>query len=171
MHEFSDASPPASLLHMRSMDTSTQTAAERFGRYVSNLAIRAGFDLTPGGSGRTELAKATGMSVSAVGRMLNGKTLPMPNQIEAIARAVNAQVPDLLVEAGVISEGAWTRSATTDVRSTTAPGETPLTPQAAADAWGITDPIIREMLISNIEQAIRLQREAAQRREAAMGGP
>ncbi|WNO67445.1 hypothetical protein RPQ02_28350 [Streptomyces sp. AM2-3-1] len=26
--------------------------------------------------------------------------------------------------------------------------------------WGITDPMIRKMLISNIQQAIRLQREA-----------
>lgn len=149
----------ASLRFMRSMETTQETVAQRFGALVRRLAPPAGYDLTPGAGGRSQLAKKVGMSPSAIGRMLDGKTLPMPNQYEALAKALDVDVRELLVESTVLSESAWPKEGAADVRSATSQTQ-PLSPEAAADAWGIKDPMIRRMLISNIEQAIRLQREA-----------
>lgn len=143
------------------MDPPTEPVAARFGALVTELATRAGYDLTSGSGGRTALAKDIGMSASAVGRMLDGKTLPMPSQYERIARAVNEPVRNLLVQGGVISAEAWPKTDSTDVRSGISQSQ--LTPEAAADAWNIHDPMIRSMLVSNIHQAIRLQREAHDR--------
>ena len=150
------------------MDTS-ENAAERFGALVRQLALDAGYDLTPRAGGRSDLARDTGMSVSAVGRMADGKTLPMPAQFEKIARALGTDVHNLLVAAGVISATDWPKDANPDVRSVTS--QSPLSPEAAADSWGITDPMIRRMLINNIEQAIRLQREATEQTTASTGVP
>lgn len=144
---------------MRSMDT-TPTPAERFGALVQELAPRAGYDLTPNAGGRAALARDTGMSTSAVGRMIAGKTLPMPAQFEAIARALNADVRSLLVAAEVISATAWPKTTDPDVLSVTR--SSPLSPEEAADAWGITDPMVRRFLLSTIREAMRLQRETTE---------
>ncbi|MFC8463347.1 helix-turn-helix domain-containing protein [Streptomyces sp. NPDC057250] len=146
---------------MRSTEA-PQTAAERFGALITDLAIRAGYDLAPGGPGRADLARDTGMSVSAVGRMVTGKTLPMPQQLEALARAVHVDVRTLLVTAGVISDHAWPKGASADVASGSS--QQPLSPEAVADMWGITEPSIRSMLISTAQHVIRLQNEADGRR-------
>jgi transcriptional regulator with XRE-family HTH domain len=144
--------------------------AKRFGALVSELAGEAGYDLTPGAGGRLALARDTGMSESAIGRMLNGLTLPMPNQFEKIARVLNTDVRNLLVAAGVISREAWPEGSIPDVRS--ASSQSPLSPEEYADSWGITDPVIRQTMVGSIEMAIRLQR--AQRTEhtsATSGAP
>ncbi|MFE0766137.1 helix-turn-helix domain-containing protein [Streptomyces smyrnaeus] len=163
---------------MRSMETKQSDAtstAERFGALVANLAIEAGYNLDSGGGGRSALARDIGMSPSAVGRMLSGKSLPMPHQLEAIARVVRTDVRTLLVTAGVISDQSWPSDANADVLSATQQSQSPsLSPEAAADAWGITDPGIRSMLLGSIEQAIRLQkassREAGDRGETGTRG-
>lgn len=141
------------------MDT-TQTPAERFGALVRELAPRAGYDLTPNTGGRTALARDAGMSKSAVGRMIDGKTLPMPHQFESIARALCTDVRNLLVAAEVISATSWPKDANPDVLSATSPS--PLSPEEAADAWGITEPMIRRLLLTHIREAIRLQRESTE---------
>lgn len=135
----------------------------RFGALVTELAIDAGYDLTSGAGGRAALARDTGMSPSAIGRTLDGKTLPMPQQLEALARAVHTDVRTLLVTAGVISSQSWPKDANTHVLSANS-HQQPLSPEAAADMWGITEPGIRSMLISSVQQAIRLQNEADGRR-------
>lgn len=137
--------------HMRSTEPPTQ--AQRFGRLVTEAATRAGYDLSPGAGGRIALARATGMSASAVGRMVDGKTLPRPSQFAAIARAVGLNLHELLVHAEIIPPGSWTDPATQGVGSRT------ITPDEAADAWGITNPMVRKILINAIQQAIRLQAE------------
>lgn len=159
----------ASLRTMRSMDTPPGTAATRFGALVTRLATRASYDVTPGAGGRAALARAVGMSPAAVGRMLDGKTLPMPNQFEAIAKVLGTDVRDLLVEAEVISRSAWPNDGGSHVRSATERSQPP-SPEAALDAWGLTDPMIRRMLHSQINEAIRLQQEA-DRDTASTGGP
>lgn len=102
------------------------------------------------------------MSASAVGRMLDGKTLPMPQQYEHLARAVHAEVRTLLVTAGVISAQTWPKDPDADLLPATSPAQ-PLSPEAAADMWAITEPGIRAMLIGSVQQAIRLQNEADSR--------
>jgi transcriptional regulator with XRE-family HTH domain len=133
-----------------------RTTAQEFGRLVTRLAIDAGYDVTPGAGGRIALSREIGMSESAVGRMLNGITLPMPSQFEKIAKVLHTDVRNLLVAAGVISREAWPEGVIPDVRSSTT--QSPLSPETYADSWGITDPVIRQTMISNIELAIRLQR-------------
>ncbi|MFF4388507.1 helix-turn-helix domain-containing protein [Streptomyces sp. NPDC001552] len=128
------------------------------------MAIEAGYDLTPNAGGKAQLARDIGMSASAVGRMIDGKTLPMPHQFESIARVLGADVRTLLVSGGVISSHTWPKDVKPDVLSATTQSQ-PLSPEAAADMWGITEPNIRGMLVGNIEQAIRLQNEADGRRE------
>jgi len=153
------------------MDTlSGESVAARFGRLVSDLAIQAGYDLRPGAGGRAALVNAIpAMSQSAVSRMLDGKTLPMPHQYEAIASALNVDVRNLLLSAGVISAHSWPEASNLDVPSVTTRSQ-PLSPEEAADAWGITDPSIRSMLINTIEQAISLQHRADQSERGDAGG-
>lgn len=149
---------------MRSMDTANPAA--RFSALVIRLATRKGYDLTPGTGDRAKLADAVGMSRSTFGRMLDGKTLPLPQHFERIAEGLGADVRDLLIEGEVISPESWPKGDSADVRSAN-PQNPPLTPEAAADAWGITDPMIRSMLVGNINHAIQLQRA---RPDAAAGG-
>ncbi|WP_019548514.1 helix-turn-helix domain-containing protein [Streptomyces sulphureus] len=139
-----------------------ESTAKRFGELITRLAIEAGYNLDSGGGGRSALARDTGMSASAIGRMLSGRSLPMPSQLESIARAVRTDVRTLLVTAGVISEHSWPHATKPDVLSVTQQSPS-LSPEAAADAWGITNPGIRSMLLASIEQAIRLQ-EASSRK-------
>lgn len=158
---------------MRSMDSDTPTPdraayAKRFGALVADLATQAGYDLTPGSGGRIALARDAGMSESAVGRMLSGLTLPMPNQFEKIARVLKTDVRNLLVAAGVISREAWPDGVITDVRS--ASSQSPLSPEEYADSWGITDPVIRQTMVGSIELAIRLQRGQDTEHAAANSG-
>ncbi|WP_405759545.1 helix-turn-helix domain-containing protein [Streptomyces sp. NBC_01420] len=163
------------------MDTHNQTPeggarpmAERFGALIRQLAGEAGYDMTPGAGGQLALSRATGMSTSAVGRMINGITLPRPDQFEKIARALGTDVRNLLVAAEVISSEAWPEGSIPDVRSSTSQASlSGLTPEAAADAWRITSPVIRSMLLNNIEQAIRLQREQdhGEHKAATSGAP
>ncbi|WP_106518144.1 helix-turn-helix domain-containing protein [Streptomyces sp. 111WW2] len=147
-----------------------RSAAERFGALVRRLAAEAGYDMTPGAGGQVALANAIGMSRSAVGRMLNGVTLPMPNQFEKIAGVLDTDVRNLLVAAGVISRDSWPEGVIPDVRS--ASSQSPLSPEAYADSWGITDPVIRQTLVGSIEMAIRLQRaQHTEHTTATSGAP
>lgn len=153
--------PPA----MRSMDTDP-TPAERFGAWLTAAATAAGYDTTSGSGGRAELARACGMSPSAVGRTLDGKTLPRPSQFEAIARAVHRDVREALVEGGIISAESWTDSTAVAVRSQ------PTAPEQVLDSWGIHDPTLRAMLLANIKQAIELsgdQEDSGSRGATAKG--
>ncbi|WP_079183135.1 helix-turn-helix domain-containing protein [Streptomyces sp. TSRI0281] len=148
-------------------DGGPEIISARFGALVTKLAIQAGYDLSARGGGRAALAQRIGMSPSAVGRMLTGETLPRPDQFESIAAAVDGDVTDLLIEGGVLSPNNSRNQGNSDVRSATNQSLS-LSPEAAADRWGITDPMIRSMLISNIRQAIGLQQQAD--RAAASGG-
>lgn len=129
-----------------------ETAARSFGAVVHEAAQRAGYDLTPGAGGRLALARETGMSASAVGRMLRGETLPRPSQFERIAQVLNLDLHELLVQGGVISEE-YANDLSSGVCS-------PITPEGALDAWGVTHPVIREFLLAAIAQAIVMQRKS-----------
>ncbi|MFI0934680.1 XRE family transcriptional regulator [Streptomyces sp. NPDC021019] len=142
-------------------------AAQRFGALITRLAHEAGYDVSPGSGGRSALARDACMSASSVGRMLDGKTLPMPGQLEGLARTVHADVRTLLVAAGVISDAAWPKGANPDVLSGSAPSSPP-SPEVVADMWGLTDSI-REMFVGSAQHAIRLQNQANARRTEQQG--
>ncbi|MFJ7090450.1 helix-turn-helix domain-containing protein [Streptomyces mirabilis] len=145
---------------MRSKDDPTNpeqgTPAQRFGAFMTKAAMAAGFDVTPNEGGRQRLAETTGMSASAIGRMLDGKTLPLPRNFPKLARAVNVPVRRLFeiadMEMGEDSIDERIRPV----------GSVPLTPQEVADMWGLTDPALRQLFIANSEQVRRLQLEKNQ---------
>lgn len=140
-------------------------SAARFGEIIRHLATAAGYDVTSGSGGRAALARDIGsMSPSSVARMLDGKTLPLPHHLEAIARVLKADVRDLLIRAGVLTK--WPKDADQDVLSATSRSPHSPSPEDVADMWGITEPGIRSMLISSAEHAIRLQEDADARRAA-----
>lgn len=152
---------------MRSSDGSpgqtTEASATEFGALLTRLAKRAGYDIETGAGGRKKLAAIMGMSVSAIGRNLDGVSLPRPSQYAPWARALDVPVRTLLVQGGLISAEDWPENAVGAV-----PSVTP-SPGAIADALGIHDPMIRGMLTGGIEQAQRLQREADGQATAAAG--
>lgn len=128
----------------------TNPTTKRFGAYLTKLATDAGYDLNPRRGGRAALAAEVGMSPSAIGRALKGETLPRPAQMEPLARALGAHLPDMLREAGLVTGGTSHEWPKTEVRS--AP-----TPEQIADQLGITHPVPREALILDIQHAIRAQ--------------
>lgn len=144
---------------MGSTDRKAEETALRFGSVVVDLALKVGYDLRPGGGGRAAFAEATGMSISAVGRMANGKTLPLPHHFESIAETVNVDVNVLLVAGSVISVRTPPTQAYADVASPPRMS-TPPSPEDVADMWGLVEPGIREMFVGSAQQAIRLQHAA-----------
>ena len=146
---------PSSLACMRSKESPDWPDAEPFGTLVTRLAIAAGYDLTPGGTGRRRLADDAGMSISAVGRMLRGETLPRAENIVALARVLRADERQLLDAAGIPLSGRAKCDETSVVSFPQSPA-----PEAIVDYLGITLPPVRKMLTSSIDQALRLQREA-----------
>ncbi|MFJ2882373.1 MULTISPECIES: helix-turn-helix domain-containing protein [unclassified Streptomyces] len=136
------------------MNSPASEAAASFGAFLTEAAMHAGFDVRPRAGGRKELAEVTGISRSAISRTLEGKTLPLPSQMQALAKAVGVDLRTMLEKGNVISGESWTEPPERHVASAS------LTPEDAADAWGITNVLVRKMLLGQIEQAIRLQQES-----------
>lgn len=147
----------------RSPSQTTEGSAADFGALLTELAQRAGFDVTPNAGGRARLAETVGMSVSAISRNLDGVSLPRPSQYIPWARALNVPLRTLMVGGGLVPPEEWPESAVREVRSVTP------SPGAIADALGIHDPMVRGMLTGSIEQAQRMQREADGQANAAGG--
>ncbi|MFD3917192.1 helix-turn-helix domain-containing protein [Streptomyces sp. NPDC058603] len=137
---------------------SEESVRQRFARVVDEAARSAGYDLDIGKGGQAALARDTGLSESAIGRMLKGQTLPAPVHFEAIAKAIKISPLRLLVEGGVISPEVLrplSETGQSQVRSR------PITPSEAAHQLGITDPIGIQMLTTTIEGLKRLQDDKA----------
>lgn len=157
---------------MRSMDDPPHSAtrderqalAQRVGDYLTDRATKAGFDVRRRAGGRAQLASLIGVSITTVSRTLEGKTLPLPSQLTAWASVLGIDHEEMLIESGLLPKRP-SQSTAKEVPSAA------LTPDAAMDAWGITDPKIRTMLNGNIQQAIQLQHEidAAGRGATARG--
>ncbi|MFI9417987.1 helix-turn-helix domain-containing protein [Streptomyces werraensis] len=144
---------------MRSKGSPERTGgAAALGALVAELAVKAGYDLKPGGTGRTRLAEDAGMSVWAIGRMLRGETLPKVENVYALADVLGADETRLLDTAGYRHRPHQPKQTQGPVLSIAHP----LTPEAICDGLGITHPFVRKMLESSIAEAVRLQREADQ---------
>lgn len=145
------------------MTDAPPTRAERFAAVVRPAAQAAGYT---GHGSKSRLARDTGMTESSVSRMLLGRAIPDPTFFEAIATAIKVPVRDLLVEAGIISERALTETGQSQVTS-------PITEEQAADAFGIVDPVARELFFASIERLRRQQDTTAPEshgREQGAGG-
>jgi hypothetical protein len=140
-----------------------KAVARRFGALVTELArANRDFDVSPNAGGRSKLAKELGMHVSMVSRALDGEVLPQMWQFTTWARVLRVPLRNLMVEAGVISAEDWPEDGVPVVRSVTS--STPPEPEAVADAYEITDPLIRRGLVADIEKAQAMQAEVNERR-------
>lgn len=73
-----------------------------FSEYVSKAARAAGYDIdSPRGGGKTAIASATGMSQSAVGRMLSGVTTPSVRSLGSLATTLGVPFEEMLNRSGV----------------------------------------------------------------------
>ncbi|MFD3802590.1 helix-turn-helix domain-containing protein [Streptomyces sp. NPDC058619] len=145
----------ATCLHARygaGMRSGEETVRQRFGRLVAEAAQRAG--RYEGRGGQALLAQEIGMSPSAVGRMMRGETLPDPRHFEAIARTLDLNVRDLLVQAEIVSPESLSTPAQTRA---TGVGSRSITLEEAANALGIHDPVARDMLAATVERLRRIQ--------------
>lgn len=148
--------------------TGGTTGPVALGKLVAELAPQAQpepYDLTPGATGRRRLATDAGMSVWAVGRMLRGETLPKPENIGGLAAALGVSEDLLLDTAGYRNRSDRAKPASQPVLSVA----NPPSPEAIADSLGITHSFVRKMLISSINEAVRLQREADQHEDGDAG--
>ncbi|MER8030640.1 helix-turn-helix transcriptional regulator [Streptomyces bauhiniae] len=128
-----------------------QELARRVGSYLAKAAEAAGFDVRTRAGGRAQLAARLGVSVTTVTRTLEGRTIPLPSQLASWAKVLGLDHRQMMVESGLIPEETGPTATHDAVAS--------LTPNAALDAWNITDPKIRKMLLGAIEQGRDLQRE------------
>ncbi|MFI2434752.1 helix-turn-helix domain-containing protein [Streptomyces sp. NPDC018693] len=146
--------------------TGESTGPAALGKLVAELAPKAGYDLTRGSTGRRRLAENAGMSVWAVARMLRGETLPKPENIGGLAAALGVDEDPLLDTAGYRNRSDRAKSGNQPVLSVA----NPPSPEAIADLLGITHSFVRKMLVSSINEAVRLQREADQHEDGEAGG-
>lgn len=131
----------------------TDTHSQRFGQWVKEAARAAGYDVdTPRGGGRTALAHDTGMSLSSVGRMLAGHTVPDPAYLESLALALRVPVTELLVRSGVCSREALGGGSD---RSRS------LSPREAAAVLGLHDPVKVELFEVMVRALLREQNSDA----------
>ncbi|MFD8509623.1 XRE family transcriptional regulator [Streptomyces antimycoticus] len=140
---------------MRSMEERKEVA-RRFGALVTQLARDKGIAIESGAGGRNELARKLDINVSMVSRALDGDVLPQIWQFAKWAKVLDYPLRNLMVESGVIGAEDWPEEGAPAVPSVTTPQQV-LTPDAAADSWQITNPIIRRGLIASIENALAMQ--------------
>lgn len=137
-------------VQFRNMTDATPTLAQRFAAVVLPAAERAGYT----GHGRNaRLARASGMTESSVGRMLNGQAIPEPRFFEPLAEAVGLHPAVLFVEAGLMSRESLQSLSETD-RSQVG---SDLTPEEVADRLGIQDEVGRQMFFATIDRLLRLE--------------
>lgn len=129
---------------------------------MSEAALRAGYDLSKRGM-KAALARNMDMTETAVSRMLSGQTLPDPWSYERIAGAVGLELRDLLIESGIASPESLPTPFQTGA---TRVGSDSITPDDAAHALGLTDPVAREMIAAAFARQQRIQAE----RESDDGG-
>lgn len=135
-----------------------KAVAARFGALVTDLAKARGFDVSTGAGGRSELARQLGMHVSMVSRALDGEVLPQPWQFRMWAKVLSVPLRNLMVETGVVSPEDWPEGQVPDVPSVISSLQAP-DPEAVAEAYQITDPLIRRGLIADINKARAMQAE------------
>ncbi|MEU6513706.1 transcriptional regulator [Streptomyces sp. NPDC046978] len=137
-------------LHTRAQ---RQAQAKRVGEYLTQAATAAGFDVAPRKGGRAQLAAATGLNLTTIGRTLDGVTLPLPSQLSAWASVLGIDNHTLLIESGLIPGEPGAEASIKEVPSQN------LSPDEIMNAMGITDPHLRRMLGGTIVTVLEIQQE------------
>ncbi|MEU5624220.1 hypothetical protein [Streptomyces tendae] len=144
-------------------DAPKPTRAQRFRDVVVPAAQRAGYT---GHGAKARFSRDTGMTDSSVTRLWQGKSLPEARFYPKIAEAAGLDLGDLLVDSGLLTQEA--------VQSLSETGRSQvgsrLTPDQAADEFGIRDGVGREIFYATIERLKRLEDQDAPDRGADPGG-
>ena len=73
-----------------------------FAEWLKKKAKAAGYDIDSPKGARSALAEATGMSITQIGRTLDGKTTPSAESQVALARALGIPVSEMFVRSGLL---------------------------------------------------------------------
>lgn len=74
---------------------------EAFATWLARVALKAGYDTTPGAGGRVTLAKAMGVDPSVIGKALSGVRPHVDTQIR-LAKALGVPVREMLIHSGTV---------------------------------------------------------------------
>jgi transcriptional regulator with XRE-family HTH domain len=87
--------------HLRANDLGEHhVTGQPFHEWLHDRAIAAGFNVDAARGGRTALAEAAGMSVTQIGRTLEGKTTPSVESQRGLARALRIPFSEMLIQSG-----------------------------------------------------------------------
>lgn len=128
--------------------------------YVRRHAPAAGYDLDARGE-QARLARDASMGTDALTRLLKGERLPKPAALWPLAEALRRPYLELLVESGTIPAESLAHMPEPPVASE------PITADALADQWGVTDDAGREFVRDSLE---RLRALASQTPHGKQGG-
>lgn len=73
-----------------------------FKDWLSDRAADRGYDVKPGGGGRSALARAADVSPAQIGRALDGHAIPSTDTLRALAAPLGVTYVEMLMRAGVI---------------------------------------------------------------------
>lgn len=124
---------------------------QEFAAWLRDQLERRGYDLRPRGGGQTRFATDSGIGQASISRMLRGQGVPETRVLETLADTLDLPLAEVLVAAGIL-----TRDVLHAIRQQ-GPRTDPLTPEAAAEELGITDPQKVELFVSMTE-TLRKQR-------------
>lgn len=129
---------------------SREERAQQFGRFTTEAAREAGYDIdSPRGGGKKALAAAAGMSRATISRMLAGQAIPDPQSFEPLAGALGITLPQLLIRSGLASERALGGAVPAS------PAKPSLTIRRAAAELGIRSERGVNMFVSMTESILR----------------
>lgn len=139
--------------------------AEPFNVWLARRATEKGYDVQPGGGGRSQLARAADVSPAQIGRALEGQAAPSTDTLRALGQPLKVPFVEMLFRAGVLTvddifelvsefQKAAARSTPSakglgiDLGELHAwPSESgPASPEEVADQWGIQDPEGRALI-------------------------
>lgn len=146
--------------------TDNKAEALAAGAYVRRHAPAAGYDLDTRGE-QARLAQAAHMQPGTLSRLLKGERIPDATALWYLAKALQRPPIELLAESGTIPAEAAAESAPQPVASE------PITAEALADQWGVTDDESRQFVRDSLERLRALARqlpEGQPRQERAANG-
>ncbi|WP_329148229.1 helix-turn-helix transcriptional regulator [Streptomyces sp. NBC_01456] len=109
----------------------TNEDRQKFAAWLRTRLVELGYDLsTPRAGGQAEFARHAGISHPVVSRTLRGTNSPSPDVLEAMAPVLKVPLRELLVQAGILTEGELPGGAG-------AAGEGQVTPERLAAMAGI----------------------------------
>lgn len=95
-----------------------------FTDWLAQVALREGYDLTPGEGGRSKLAKAMGVDPSVVGKIFTSPKSPAIDTQRRLAEALNVKMSEMLIRSGTLRSDELPQ-----------PGEAPPAPTSKMDLY------------------------------------